>query len=298
MQDDLSTEPGACCWLEPQLRRVLAPNPSPMTHRGTNSYIVGEGSVALIDPGPALPAHHAALLAALRPGERISHILVTHAHLDHSPLAAPLAEATGAELLAFGPAARSPAMQALAEAEPGGGEGIDHGFAPQRRLADGESVSGPGWTLTALHTPGHLGDHLCFGFGDACFSGDHVMGWSSSLVSPPDGDMTAYRASLDRLGATPWRVLFPGHGAPVAAPATRIAWLAAHRRDRERMILDALAHGPAGLVSLTATVYAETPAALLPAARRNLLAHLVDLAERNRIRADPRLSATARFHLA
>ena len=298
MQDDLSIEPGACCWLEPQVRRVLAPNPSPMTHRGTNSYLVGEGSVALIDPGPALPAHRAALLAALRPGERISHILVTHAHLDHSPLAPPLAEATGAELLAFGPAVRSPAMQALAEAEPGGGEGIDHGFAPQRRLADGESVSGPGWTLTALHTPGHLGDHLCFVFGDACFSGDHVMGWSSSLVSPPDGDMTAYRASLDRLGATRWRVLFPGHGAPVADPAARIAWLAAHRRDREQMILDALAHGPADLPALTATVYAETPETLLPAARRNLLAHLVDLAERNRIRADPRLSATARFHLA
>lgn len=296
MQDQ--PRPGVCDRLAPGVRRVLAPNPSPMTFRGTNSYLVGTGRVALIDPGPDLPAHRAALLAALEPGERISHILVTHAHLDHSPLAHPLAEATGAEVLAFGPAPRSPAMQALAEAGETGGEGIDRGFTPHRSLADGEGVSGPDWTLTALHTPGHLGDHLCLAFGKACFSGDHVMGWASSLVSPPDGDMTAYLASLARLAQEDWRCLYPGHGDPVTEPAARIAWLAAHRQDRERMILEALARGTADLSELTAEVYAETPVALLPAARRNLLAHLVDLAQRNRIRADPQLSANARFTLA
>lgn len=296
MQDQ--PRPGICDRLAPGVRRVLAPNPSPMTFRGTNSYLVGTGRVALIDPGPDLPAHRAALLAALEPGERISHILVTHAHLDHSPLAHPLAETTGAEVLAFGPAPRSPAMQALAEAGETGGEGIDRGFTPHRCLADGEGVSGPDWTLTALHTPGHLGDHLCLAFGKACFSGDHVMGWASSLVSPPDGDMTAYLASLARLAQEDWRCLYPGHGDPVTEPAARIAWLAAHRQDRERMILEALARGTADLSALTAEVYAETPVALLPAARRNLLAHLVDLVQRNRIRADPQLSANARFTLA
>lgn len=291
-------EPGYCHRLEPGVRRVLAPNPSPMTHWGTNSYIVGTGTVALIDPGPDLPAHRAALLAALEPGEQISHILVTHAHLDHAPLAHPLAEALGAEVLAFGPARRSPVMQALAEAGESGGEGLARGFVPHRQLADGDSVSGPDWTLTALHTPGHLGDHLCLAFGDACFSGDHVMGWSSSMVSPPDGDMSAYRASLTRLAATGWRVLHPGHGAPVTAPAERIAWLIAHRQTREQMILDALAPRPADLATLTARVYADTPAALIPAARRNLLAHLVDLAQRHKVTASPMLAANALFTLS
>ncbi|MDT8853690.1 MBL fold metallo-hydrolase [Paracoccaceae bacterium Fryx2] len=300
-QDQDRPEPGRCLALELGLRRVLAPNPSPMTLWGTQTHLIGEGDVAVLDPGPALPGHLAAILAALRPGERIRHILVSHAHLDHSPLARPLAEATGAEVLAFGPATagRSPQMQRLAEAGMAGGEGVDHGFAPDRCLEDGERLEGDGWVLEAIHTPGHMGNHLCFAWGDRLFSGDHVMGWSSSLVSPPDGDMGAYLRALERLAARDWRVLHPAHGAPVPAPAARLAFLAEHRRQRETAILAALDEAPQRtLPALTARVYHDTPAALKPAAARNLLAHLIDLAERNLVIATPSLSADARFSRA
>ncbi|WP_041669555.1 MBL fold metallo-hydrolase [Cereibacter sphaeroides] len=293
-------EAGRCERLEPGLRRVLAPNPSPMTHWGTNSYLVGEGEVALIDPGPDLPAHREALLAALAPGERISTILVTHAHRDHSPLAAPLAATTGAEVLAFGPAeaGRSPLMAELTAGGLEGGEGVDIAFRPDRCLAHGERVQGHGWVLEAIHTPGHLGSHLCFAWGDRCFSGDHAMGWATSLVSPPDGDMGAYVASLAHLSARSWRVLYPGHGAPVTDPGSRLAWLAAHRRERESSILAELARGPATVRDLTPRIYRETPPELLPAAARNLLAHLLDLWNRRQVAADPGPSPDAIFTLS
>ncbi|HEX9857984.1 MAG TPA: MBL fold metallo-hydrolase, partial [Paracoccaceae bacterium] len=291
-------QPGHCVTLEPALRRILAANPSPMTHWGTNTFLIGTGEVAVIDPGPALPDHLNAILRALAPGERISHILVTHAHLDHSPLARPLAQATGAPVLGFGPAeaGRSPLMQRLAAlGETGGGEGVDRDFAPDIALADGALIRGPGWELQALHTPGHFAGHLCFAWGARLFSGDHAMGWASSLVSPPDGDMGAYMASLERLAQRRWQVMHPAHGAPVADPAARLAALAAHRREREAAILTALAQGPATLPRLTAAIYADTPPALLPAAARNLFAHLIDLAQRNLITAQPALTPDARF---
>ncbi|AXQ93472.1 MBL fold metallo-hydrolase [Cereibacter azotoformans] len=292
-------EPGRCVTLEPGLRRVLAPNPSPMTHWGTNSYILGEGEVALIDPGPDHAAHREALLAALAPGERITTIFVTHAHRDHSPLARPLATLTGAEILAFGTAVagRSPLMSAFA-GELGGGEGVDDGFVPDRCLGDGERIAGPGWEIEAIHTPGHFGNHLCLAWGDRCFSGDHVMGWATSLVSPPDGDMGAYLSSLDRLGARPWRIFHPGHGAPVTRPADRIAWLAAHRREREASILRELSAEAAHLSALTARVYRDTPPALHPQASRNLLAHLLDLWHRGLVVATPGPSPEAVFAIA
>ena len=169
----------------PDLRLVRAPNPSAMTERGTNTWIVGRGAVAVIDPGPADEAHLAAILAALGPSERVSHILVTHAHADHSALAPALAQATGAPVLAFG-TARDGMTRAMADLAAGaaGGEGLDLAFRPDIRLSDGETVQGAGWSLTAIHTPGHLGSHLCFRWGRLGFSGDHVMAWSTSLVSP------------------------------------------------------------------------------------------------------------------
>ena len=259
------------------LRRVRADNPGPLTGPGTNSYILGEGAVAVIDPGPEDARHLAALEAALARGERISHVVVTHAHVDHSRLARPLAARWQAPVLAFGAAAaqRPPAFEGL-----GGGEGVDTEFAPDIRLTDGATIEGDGWRLTALWTPGHMGDHLCLLWGEAAFSGDHVMGWASTVVSPPDGDMAAYMASLDKLAAASPRILFPGHGDPVADPAARIAELRAHRRGREAAILSHLGAAPQDIGTLTRAIYTETPATLLAAAERNVLAHLLDLCAR------------------
>lgn len=291
----------------PGLRLVRAANPSPMTHTGTNTWIVGTGGdVAVIDPGPDDPAHLAAIRAALGPGERIVHILVTHAHRDHSPLAPRLAARTGAPVSAAGGlvARRRPVMARLAAAGGlGGGEGADIGFAPDRVLEDGAVVECAAGRLTALATPGHTADHLCFlwerpGRGAAVFTGDTVMGWASSLVSPPDGDVVSFLASCRRLAQILARVFYPGHGDPVTDPAARLAWLIAHREAREAQILAALAEGPAGTAALAARLYADTPPALLPAAERNILAHLIALWEAGRVRAMPALAADARFTLA
>lgn len=273
--------PGRAEHLAPGLRRVLAPNPSPMTFRGTNSYILGEGRVAVIDPGPALPSHLEALLAALAPGETVSHILVTHSHVDHSPLARPLAERTGAPVLAFGDSAAGRRSDLAAVASLGGGEGVDAGFVPDIRLADGEEIAGPGWRLMALHTPGHMGNHLCFAWEDALFTGDHVMGWSSSMISPPEGDLGAFMASLERLSARADGPLFPAHGAPVPDGRARIVALAAHRRARAGEILAALGRGSATPAALAEAIYTGTPPALLGAATRNVLAHLIDFLDQS-----------------
>lgn len=278
------------------VRRVLAPNPSAMTGPGTNSWIVGHGAVAVIDPGPDDPRHLAAILDRLESGERVAQIVVTHAHRDHSGLAGALRAATGAPVWAFGTARDGiqTAMAALAP-EAGGGEGVDARFAPDRRLRDGDVLEGDGWALEAIHTPGHLGNHLCLALGALCFTGDHVMGWSSSIVSPPEGDMTAYMDSLARLQGRAWHAFLPGHGAVVADPAGRLAELVAHRRAREAEILAVLAQGPADVATITRTVYTATPPALLGAAERNVLAHLLDLLERNRVAADLPLRAATRF---
>ena len=297
---EFGPEPGKALTLEPGLRMVLAPNPSPMTGAGTNSYIVGQGSVAVIDPGPARRDHLDAIIAALEPGERVSHILVTHSHLDHSPLARPLAEATGAPVLAFGPATagRSALMNRLArDGLTAGGEGIDSDFRPDECIKDGDLITGNGWRISVLHTPGHFGNHLCFLWRDTAFSGDHVMGWASSLVSPPDGDMGAYMASLDRLAASGAVRLYPGHGAPVPEAAGRIAELVAHRKSRESAVLAALAERPSDAQSLAARIYTDTPPALMPAAARNVLAHLLDLMDRKQVEPLDKPGAGARFRL-
>ncbi|MEO1154757.1 MAG: MBL fold metallo-hydrolase [Pseudomonadota bacterium] len=290
-------EPGVAHELEPGVRRVLAPNPSPMTHWGTNTYLVGTDELAVIDPGPADAGHLAALRTAIG-AARVSHILITHAHRDHSPLAAELQAATGAPVLAFGraEAGRSPVMARLAaEGLVGGGEGVDAGFQPDETLADGDRITGPDWALQAIHTPGHFAGHLSFALNDAVFTGDHVMGWASTLISPPDGDLTAFMASCDRLLARSDRVYYPGHGAPIPDARARTEWLVAHRKGREAQILEALTNGPAGATTLATAIYTDTPPALLPAAVRNVLAHLIDLENRGRVYATPSLSADAEF---
>jgi hydroxyacylglutathione hydrolase len=268
------------------LRLVRAENPSPLTGTGTNSWIIGTGAVAVIDPGPALPGHLAALLAAIG-GARVEAIFVTHAHLDHSALAPALARATGAPVMAFGSGALPLGKET--------GEGVDRGFRPDVTLANGERWTGEAGTVAALHTPGHLPDHLCLLWEGAAFSGDHVMGWASTVISPPEGDMGEYMASLDRLALVGAGTLYPGHGGVVADPAARIAALAAHRRGREAAILAALEAGPATIPALVSELYAEVPVALHAAAGRNVLAHLLDMARRKLVAARPAAGMAARW---
>jgi len=297
--DEFNPPAGQAIELQPGLRRILAPNPSPMTYRGTNTYLLGTGELAVIDPGPLNDDHLSAILDAVQPGQRISHIIVTHSHLDHSPLARPLAERTGAQVFAFGgpEAGRSAVMADLArQGLAGGGEGIDSSFNPDVELPDQTMITGDGWQLEVIHTPGHLGNHIALGWDDICFTGDHVMGWASSLVSPPDGDLTDFMASCHRLRARDWSVFHAGHGAPILDPSARLDWLIEHRLMREAQILAALKDQSGTAQDLTARIYADTPAKLLPAAERNVFAHLVDLYGKSRVEPEGKLARTARFH--
>jgi glyoxylase-like metal-dependent hydrolase (beta-lactamase superfamily II) len=280
LKDD-TLPPGEVQQVAPGVRRVLCPNPGPFTFRGTNTWIVGEGlSVAVIDPGPVDADHLRAILAATQ-GERITHIIVSHTHRDHSPGVAALREATGATSFGFGPHMTPPDQ---------GGEGGDHSFAPDVTLPDGGEVGGLGWSLRAIHTPGHCANHLCFALEGTgiLFSADHVMSWSTTVVSPPDGDMAAYMASLARLRARDDRLFLPGHGPPLPDPQPFMAALAAHRLEREAMVLDALrAAGRATARDLVGAVYGPAlDERLVPAAARSLLAHLVKLSAEGAARRD------------
>jgi len=284
--------------LAPGLVAVTAPNAGPMTFTGTRSYLLGTREIAMIDPGPDDPAHRDAIVAAIPAGARVTAILVTHAHLDHSAGARALGDRLDAPVLGFGARPRSAVMERLAATGAlGGGEGIDAGFRPDRRLADGEVLAGAGWLLEALDTPGHLGDHLCFSWaeGAGLFSGDLVMGWATTLISPPDGEIGAFLASLDRLAARRERVYYPGHGAAVRDPQAMLAWQRAHRLEREAQVLAALEGGPARVPDLVAAIYTGLDPALRPAAARNVLAHLFDLVARGRVAAEGVLGPDARY---
>ncbi|NOE25814.1 MBL fold metallo-hydrolase [Ruegeria sp. HKCCD6157] len=296
--DDFDPPVGQPEELHPGLRRILAPNPSPMTYRGTNTYLLGECDIAVIDPGPASEAHLGAILDSLAPGQRISHIIVTHTHVDHSPLAAPLAARTGATIYAYGgpEAGRSAVMTDLAaQGLTGGGEGIDTTFRPDVEVADGETINGDGWQLEVIHTPGHLGNHISLAWQNICFTADHVMGWASSLVSPPDGDLTDFMTACHRLRARDWSVFHAGHGAPITSPAERLDWLITHRQTREAQILSALEEEDGTARHLAERIYTDTPAALLPAAERNVFAHLVDLTGKNKVAPIGPLSVSSVF---
>lgn len=260
--------PGEVEQLAPGLRRVLCGNASPFTYRGTNSWILGRGRVAVVDPGPEDAAHLAALLAATA-GERVTHILVTHTHRDHSPGARALAQATGAPILGCGPH-RTPEA-----------EGGDHAHAPDHEMEDGEALEGEDWRVEAIATPGHCANHLCFAVPShgVLLSGDHVMSWSTSVVSPPDGDMADYMRSLARLEGRAERLFLPGHGPPLPEPARFVSGLAAHRREREARVLAALhAAGEASAEALVPAVYGPAlDPRLVRGAARSLLAHLLKL---------------------
>ena len=296
--DEFDPPVGPAIELGDGLRRILAPNASPMTYRGTNTYLLGKTDIAVIDPGPDDPAHLSAILAAIGPKQRVSHIIVTHTHVDHSPLARALSAATGAPVLAYGDAqaGRSAVMHDLAlTGLAGGGEGIDAGFRPDQTVQDAQIITGTDWSLEVIHTPGHLGNHIALGWGQACFTADHVMGWASSLVSPPDGDLTDFMASCHRLRARDWQVFHAGHGAPITDPAGRLDWLIAHRSGRETEILSALSRGPATAHTLARLIYTDTPSIFLPAAERNVLAHLIDLTGKSIVSPTGPLAATATF---
>ena len=265
----------------PRVRRLLCGNPGPFTFRGTNTWIIGEGELAVLDPGPEDPAHLEAILRAAR-GERIARILVSHTHRDHSPGAAALARATGARIAGFGPHLTPPGV---------GGEGADHAFHPDDLLVDGASLADGDWCVTALHTPGHCANHLCFALDGtgALFSGDHVMSWSTSVVSPPDGSMGDYVRSLDRVARRDDRLLLPGHGPPLPDPAPFLAALAAHRRAREARVLEALRAAPGAVTAeeLVPAAYGpELDPKLRGGAARSLLAQLVELERRGAARRE------------
>lgn len=259
------------------VRRVLARNPSPFTYTGTQTYLVGEGSnVAVIDPGPNEPEHIEALIEAVGDA-RIAAILCTHTHRDHSPAAAPLAARTGAPVIGC-------AALALDDDGPRADASFDHDYQPDRVLADGETVSGDGWTLVAVATPGHTSNHLCYALPEtgALFTGDHVMGWSTSVVSPPDGDMTAYLESLAKLYQRQQdKVYFPAHGPAVEKPRQFVRGMIGHRRQREKQILRQIEAGRGRIAEMIPHMYKGVDERLWPAAGRSVLAHLIDLERRD-----------------
>ena len=277
--------------IETDIVCLRAPNPSPLTFSGTNTYIVGTDRVTVIDPGSYIESHLDAILA-LVDGRPVNAIIVTHSHLDHSPLARPLSDRCGAPVVAFGGpmAGRSEVMQTLVGAI-GGGEGADTDFAPDRTVVDGEMIG----DFRAIHTPGHMGNHICLLFKDIIFSGDHVMGWATSLVSPPDGDLTDFMASCRKLQTFPARRYLPGHGDPIEHPKARVDWLIAHRLEREAQIMAALTDGADTADRITAKVYADVDANLHFAAKRNVVAHLIDLTQQKRIEPVGILSVDAVF---
>lgn len=271
---------GQAVQLEPLVTRVLAGNPSPFTYTGTETYLIGTRDVAVIDPGPDLPDHLDALLAAIG-GRPVTAILCTHTHRDHSPASRALKAATGAPIVGCAPLA-------LDDDGPRADAAFDRDYAPDRVLADGERIAGEGWTLAAVATPGHTSNHLCFALEEsgALFTGDHVMGWSTSVVAPPDGDMGAYLASLDKLLGREDRVYYPAHGDPVERPQRFVRGMMAHRKQREGQILRLLDAKIGAIPTMVEKMYVGLDPRLTGAAARSVLAHLLDLQNRGLARAE------------
>ncbi len=267
--------------LSPLVRRLVAPNPSPFTNTGTCGYIVGRGDVMFIDPGPDDHAHLQTILQALK-GETLTHILVTHTHRDHSPAARALQAATGAPIVGC-------AQHIVIADAPSGrldaSHDLDH--IPDLEMRDADRLQGSGFGLTAVHTPGHASNHLCFALDaeNALFSGDHVMSWSTTIVAPPDGVMTDYMASLDKLRDRDETIYYPGHGAPLAEPKRFVRGLANHRRQREAAILGAIGAGERNIAAIVAKIYVGLDDRLKPAAALSVLAHMEDLVARGKIEA-------------
>jgi len=280
--------------LSPLIRRVVARNPSAFTLHGTGTYIIGRGQVAVIDPGPDDAAHIEALINAVR-GESVSRIVITHTHRDHSPAAAALQAATGAPTYGFGPhgSGRPDAEGQGEDVEEGG----DMAFRPDQRIGDGDVIAGAGWTLEAVYTPGHTSNHLCFALKEeeTLFPGDHVMGWSTTIVSPPDGDMRRYMESLEKLTRRQEKRYWPTHGPAIDHPVAHVEALIRHRQGREAQIMACLADGIATIPEMVERIYVEVPRHLHPAAQRSVLAHLIHMVESGRVATEGKPRSASRY---
>ncbi|MEO0982027.1 MAG: MBL fold metallo-hydrolase [Pseudomonadota bacterium] len=269
---EIDVDYGRVDQVSPLIRRVIANNPGAFTYTGTGVYIIGKGEVAVIDPGPEIEEHFEALKRALD-GETITHVLVTHSHMDHSPLAHPLADWAGCKVYAKGPAIPT-------ESEVRMEAGDDLSFRPDVTIGDGFVAQGPGWTIDAIETPGHTSNHLCYALKEenALFSGDHVMGWSTTVISPPDGDMGDYLNSLAKVRDRNFKTIWPTHGPPVTddAPGFIQAYID-HRKKREDAILARLSAGDTNIPEMVKTIYADVDKKLHPAACHSVLGHMIHL---------------------
>lgn len=288
---EIEFEYGVVEQVSPLIRRVIANNPGPFTYVGTGVYIIGHGEVAVLDPGPEIEEHFEALKRALD-GETVTHVLVSHGHSDHSPLATPLAEWAGCKTYAKNCGVPT------AKGELGSAD--DLGFMPDVKVGDGDVISGPGWTLDVIETPGHTCNHLCFGLREenACLSGDHIMGWSTTVVAPPDGDMGDYMHSLDKIQARKFETLWPTHGDAVRGQAfvdQFITEYSNHRKAREAAILDQLRSGQSSIPEMVKVMYADVDKRLHPAAAMSVLGHMVELVKTGRV-VSPDEKPTVRSH--
>lgn len=268
--------------VSPLIRRLVANNPGPFTFRGTGVYIIGQGDVAIIDPGPDDPAHIEALLRAVE-GERVTHILVTHRHMDHSPAAHPLARATGAKVYAsMIPPKPSDCDELRLEA------GDDHYFTPDLDVQDGEKFSGPGWTIEAFATPGHTANHMAYALleENALFPGDHIMGWSTTVIGPPDGDMTAYLNSIAKVRDRGFDTLWPTHGPPIREVRPFVQAYLDHRMEREAQVLRQMEAGQHSIKNMVSVIYADVDKRLHPAACHSVLAHMIRLVELGKVECE------------
>ena len=290
---DIRFDYGVVDQVSPLIRRVIARNPGPFTFTGTGTYIVGKGEgVAVIDPGPDQSEHLQAILDAVA-GERVSHILVTHHHLDHSPLARPLAEATGA--VVYGCAVKGPLVEQAVRME----AGYDR-FTPEVSVCGGAVITGHGWTMEAIPTPGHTSNHICYALieENACFTGDHIMGWSTTVVTPPDGDMGAYLASLDLIRGRGFATLWPTHGPPITDPGPFIDAYRAHRMDRERQILEQLGAGETKIREMVPKMYVGVDPRLYAPASHSVLAHMIQLVKSGRVATSGAPGLESEYRLA
>ncbi len=292
---DIDFTPGAPDQVLPGVRRVIANNPGPYTYTGSGAYIIGRGEVAVIDPGPNDAAHLEALLRATE-GETVSHILITHTHSDHCGLARKFATRTGAPILAFGP---HPVRDKDNDA-PALDEGADYSFAPDIVIRDGDSIDGSDWRIEAVWTPGHLSNHLCFALPaeKALFTGDHMMGWATTVVAPPDGDMTAYIESLEKLLTREDAIYFPTHGAPIETPHRFVRAVRTHRLMRDAQIVEQLKKGRSGIKEIVMAMYADIDPRLHGAAALNVLAHLIRLVRIGTVRCEGEPGMRAIYQLS